>query len=239
VAGVDSSTESFVIDMDNAVNASAPFFIISGSNGNVGLGTNKPSSKLYIQGGSANWNETTQGLSVGTIHLDPGVSTNNFGNAITFGASDSSNGTTAQAGIYVRSDSTYGTKMYFATTDSYADGSKTRMTINNAGNILIGGTSTTSTPSLDKGVYLQSQTDDDVIGYNLYVNETSHNRRACFFLNDDTGLYGFDATASTGVPDFVIQSENLSITKNMKIQLYPQYLMKMELRLKKKEPPLN
>jgi hypothetical protein len=108
--------------------------------GKVGIGTTNPTSKLYIEGGSANWNETTPGLSVGTIHLDPGVSTNDFGNAITFGASDASSGTDAQAGIYVRSDGAYGTKMYFATTDAYVTGSKTRMYISEAGSVGIGNT---------------------------------------------------------------------------------------------------
>jgi hypothetical protein len=108
--------------------------------GKVGIGTTNPTSKLYIEGGSANWNETTPGLSVGTIHLDPGVSTNDFGNAITFGASDASSGTDAQAGIYVRSDGAYGTKMYFATTDAYVTGSKTRMYISEGGSVGIGNT---------------------------------------------------------------------------------------------------
>ena len=109
--------------------------------GNVGIGTTAPTSKLYIEGGSANWNETTPGLSVGTIHLDPGTDTNDYGNAITFGASDAGGGTNAQAGIYLRSDGNYGTKMYFATTDSYATGSKTRMFIGHDGNVGIGTTS--------------------------------------------------------------------------------------------------
>jgi hypothetical protein len=109
--------------------------------GNVGIGTTSPGAKLEVAGGSANWNETTQGTSVGTIHLNPGVSTNDFGNAITFGASDSGGGATAQAGIYLRTDGNYGTKMYFSTTDSYAVGSKTRMFIGHNGNVGIGTTS--------------------------------------------------------------------------------------------------
>ena len=83
----------------------------------------------WIEGGSANWNETTPGTTTGSLHLDPGSGTDHFGSAITFGASDSGAGTSSNAGIYTRSDGSYGTKMYFATTDSYATGSKTRMMI--------------------------------------------------------------------------------------------------------------
>lgn len=96
---------------------------------------------IIIKGGSANWNETTPGTGEGAIHLDPESGTDHFGSAITFGASDHSSGTVADAGIYVRSDGSYGTKMYFATTDSYAVGSKTRMFIGHNGNVGIGTTS--------------------------------------------------------------------------------------------------
>lgn len=88
------------------------------------------------------WDETTQGTGQGNMHLDPDQSgssndTNHKGGAITFGASDTSAGTTAQAGIYTRTDGSYGTKMYIATTDSYASGSKTAMKIDHGGNVYI------------------------------------------------------------------------------------------------------
>ena len=85
--------------------------------------------KVVIEGDSANWSTTTPGTTTGSLHFDPGASTDHFGNAITFGASDSGNGATAQAGIYLRTDGSYGSKMYFATTDSYASGSKIAMYI--------------------------------------------------------------------------------------------------------------
>jgi hypothetical protein len=119
---------------------SSEFLTIS-TGGNVGINNSSPTTKLYIQGGSANWSETTQGTSIGTIHLDPENTGDNFGNAITFGASDWSDGNNAQAGIYVRSDASYGTKMYFATTNSYVTGSQTRMMIDHLGNIGMGVTS--------------------------------------------------------------------------------------------------
>jgi hypothetical protein len=108
--------------------------------------------KVVIEGDSAAWNTSAPGTTTGSLHFDPGVGTDHYGNAITFGASDSGNGATAQAGIYLRTDGSYGSKMYFATTDSYASGSKIAMYINHnkdvyfnddinvAGNIAVSGT---------------------------------------------------------------------------------------------------
>jgi hypothetical protein len=45
----------------NDVNASAPSFIISGSTENVGLGTNKPTSKLHVVGTGNITSDTTIG----------------------------------------------------------------------------------------------------------------------------------------------------------------------------------
>ena len=104
---------------------------------NLKVTTLAGANTLYLEGGSANWHESTPGSDIGTIHLDPNTTTDNFGSAITFGASDASSGTNAQAGIYTRSDGNYGTKMYFATTDSYAVGSKVRMTIRHDGQVHI------------------------------------------------------------------------------------------------------
>jgi hypothetical protein len=61
VAGGDSSTDSFVIDRSTVVNSSAPSFIISGSTENVGLGTNKPTSKLHVVGTGNITSDTTIG----------------------------------------------------------------------------------------------------------------------------------------------------------------------------------
>ncbi|HLP20642.1 MAG TPA: hypothetical protein VK174_10090, partial [Chitinophagales bacterium] len=106
----------------------------------IGLGTNTPVAKLELEGPAADWNETTPGTAVGSIHLDPGTGTTNYGSAITWGASDNSNGDVGQAGIYVRSSGSYGTKMYFGTTDAYVTGAKTRMMLDANGNVGIGTT---------------------------------------------------------------------------------------------------
>ena len=113
--------------------------------GNVGINTTSPSEKLevagkvYIESQGVAWNTTTPGTTRGALHLDPvGNAAQHTGNAITFGASDTGAGSTAQAGIYTRTDSTYGTRMYLATTESYSAGSRTRMTIYSNGNVGIG-----------------------------------------------------------------------------------------------------
>lgn len=116
-------------------------------NGNAAI-----NGKVVIEGDSAAWNTSAPGTTTGSLHFDPGVNTDHYGNAITFGASDSGNGATAQAGIYLRTDGSYGSRMYFATTDSYNSGSKIAMYINHnkdvyfnddinvAGNIVVSGT---------------------------------------------------------------------------------------------------
>jgi hypothetical protein len=83
------------------------------------------------------WDPTTQGTAKGSIHIDPDEGTDHAGGALTFGASDASSGSNSQAGIYIRSDGSYGTKMYLATTDSYATGSKTALNIDHSGNVNI------------------------------------------------------------------------------------------------------
>lgn len=76
------------------------------------------------------------------IHLAPQVSApSNHATGITFGATDSHENE-GQAGIYVQSGSSYGTKMFFGTTDLFTAGSKVRMVLDHLGNLGIG----TNTP---------------------------------------------------------------------------------------------
>jgi hypothetical protein len=74
------------------------------------------------------------------------------------------------------------------------------------GNVLIGGTSTTVHPALNKFVSLQSQTNNDVVGYALYVNEGTNSRRGSLFLDDNAGVFGLDVSAGSGVPNIVFRT---------------------------------
>lgn len=91
---------------------------------------------------------------IGNLHLystqgSGSAITDGTVNAITFGSSS----TTAYAGIYSPSSHQYGNYLMFATTESYADGAKTRMIIDHTGRVGIG----TTTPN-----------------YTLHVNGTSY-----------------------------------------------------------------
>lgn len=85
--------------------------------------------------GMVAWNGTTPGTGVGAVHLGSASATGSSGMALTWGARDSSSGATAQAGIYIVSDGSYGTRMYLATTDSYVTGSRSAVSIDEGGNV--------------------------------------------------------------------------------------------------------
>jgi hypothetical protein len=87
--------------------------------------------------GMTAWNTTTPGTGVGNYHIGAASATDLAGGAITFGARDASAGANAQAGIYITSGGSFGTRMYLATTDSYALGAKVAVSINEAGTVNI------------------------------------------------------------------------------------------------------
>jgi len=89
-------------------------------------------STLNVATGIANNSFNTSQTLLGNIHIanGGGASGNNYQGAITF-QGDSANA--AQAGIYVSNNSSSGTAMGFATTDSYGAGPKLFMTASNSG----------------------------------------------------------------------------------------------------------
>lgn len=112
------------------------------ASGNVGIGTASPQAKLDVFQSGA-FNVTTPGTTRYGLHLTPQNATVDTAAGITFGAGDFATGQTAQAGIYSQFSGAYGTKLYFATTNSYVTGAKTRMMIDSMGLIGIG----TATPA--------------------------------------------------------------------------------------------
>ena len=84
--------------------------------------------------------------------------------------------------------------------------SRQPFTINTHGNVLIGTTNTNSVGSQERNLILGNDVNNSEVAYVLNVMEGSNNRRVKFFLDDDTGDYGLDATASSGVPRFVIRN---------------------------------
>jgi len=98
----------------------------------VGIGNSTPYSKLDVAYQNS-FNATTPGTGPYGIYLS-GQSTNDYATGITFSAGAATAGT-AQAGIYSQGSGSYGTKLYFATTDSYATGAKTRMMIDSTGTV--------------------------------------------------------------------------------------------------------
>lgn len=88
---------------------------------------------------------TTPGLTAGNLHIIPTTGKGDWGNSITFGANGGTTGgnvgtiqTGAHAGIYVVGSGSYGTKMAFATTDSFAAGAKTSFYIASDRSIHVG-----------------------------------------------------------------------------------------------------
>jgi hypothetical protein len=140
--GIESGTDNVRLlttgDL-NILNGSLTSLMTIKNAGNVGIGTTSPTAKLDVfQSGS--FNTTTPGLTRYGIHLTPQNATVDTAVGITFGAGDSSSGNTADAGIYSQFSGSYGTKLYFATTNDYGAGSKTRMMIDHNGNVGIGTT---------------------------------------------------------------------------------------------------
>jgi hypothetical protein len=144
--------------------------------------------KLEVHDGTV-WDATTQGTGKGSIHIDPNVSTDHGGGSITFGASDTSSGTTAQGGIYVRTDGSYGTRMYLSTTDSYASGSKTTVRLESAGGLYVDRGSVYSPVFYDKdntGAYVNPAGDSAMhsIGIDDYLFHNGDGDTHILFTTD-------------------------------------------------------
>ena len=106
----------------------------------------------------AAFNTTTPGLGNYGLHFT-GQTTADYATGITWNGGTGTTG--AQAGIYVQGSGAYGTKLYIATTDSYATGSKTRLIIDQIGNVGINTTVPRSRLEVVNGI---ANTDADAPG---------------------------------------------------------------------------
>jgi hypothetical protein len=100
---------------------------------NVGIGHPFPYAPLTIRHNAAYIFPNPGAGAVGGLNFN--TTTDGQSTGITFSRFD---GSDAQAGIYVEQNTSFGTKMYFATTDAYATGPQTKLTILHNGNIGVG-----------------------------------------------------------------------------------------------------
>jgi hypothetical protein len=155
--------------------------LLQPNGGNVGIGISPGTgARLDVNGnitvrGSTTLDPVTPGVGVEQLHF-VGHATADNAQGITWGW----NGITdAQAGIYVRSSGSYGTRMYLATTNSFVTGSKTAVTIMETGNVGIG----TTTPAGRL----------DALGFS-YIGSDSNN---AFFTNSSSSLVTIGAAGRT------------------------------------------
>jgi hypothetical protein len=119
--------------------------------------TTLSSGQFNLSAASQSINTTTPGTGAYQLNFT-GQATPDYAHAITWGWASSG----AQAGIYVQSSGSYGTKMYLATTDSFATGSKTALTIDHSGIITTNRNYLQATGSLRAPIFYDS---DDTARY--------------------------------------------------------------------------
>lgn len=191
------------------------------ANGNVGIGTTNPLAKLEINN-QATFNTSTPGLAAYYgLHFN-GQVTADYATGITWNGGASG----TQAGLYVQGSSAYGTKMYFATTDSYAVGARTRMMIDYIGNVGIG----TTTPSYKLDVVgsaqfsvgdgalriLKAGSGYTAIYYNRIYNSEGFNLTYYNGSSETSGIKLVGPTGNVGIGT-TAPNQQLEITKNFRL----------------------
>jgi hypothetical protein len=135
------------VSQTNATNAwTATFPTLMGWNGSQTYGVRVDSARVADSASAASSVSASSSTGITSSYsttintTTPGTATygiNFAGSSIADNASGITwawSGNAAQAGIYVQSSGSYGTKMYLATTDSFATGAKTSVSIDHLGN---------------------------------------------------------------------------------------------------------
>ena len=188
-------------------------FAAAGSGTSVGL--NVGTGKTLTVGGTLTMSALTASTALALNASKQAVSVTNTGTGNNvLSASPTLTGTVDAAAVTLSSTLTLngGT----ANGVLYLNGSKAATSgsalVFDGTNLGIGGTLGTA-PSLNRGVYLQSNTNNDVIGFSLRVEDGGNNRRGSMFLDDSANLWGWDVTASSGVPSYVWRVANAEVMR--------------------------
>jgi hypothetical protein len=179
-------------------------------------------NKINIPSGSQSINTTTPGITEYQLNFT-GQATADNAQAITWGWGASG----AQAGVYVQSSGSYGTKMYLATTDSFAAGSKTALTIDHLGIITTNRNYLQATDSLRAPIFYDSNNTSYYIDPASTSNTALRMRGGALFgPNTSWSAYlsiGTDGHASASYASVATTNGNLHIDAASGLDTYINY----------------
>ena len=139
---------------------------------------------LNLPSGSAAINTTTPGTGAYQLNFTAQATPDNA-QAITWGWSTSG----VQAGIYVQSSGSYGTKMYLATTDSFATGAKTSLAIDHLGVVTTTRNYLQAAASVRAPIFYDSDNTARYFDGTTGINFTTGSSSRVTVYSDDSGLH--------------------------------------------------